>query len=119
MENKKSVSHSMSLYPEGFDMIRSGTKTVEVRLYDEKRRKLRTGDRLTFEKLPERTETIETEIIDIKTFPTFEELYRELGFEPLGRADKTMNWMLEKTRELYSKELEEKHGAVAIYIKAI
>ena len=109
----------MSLHQEGYELIKNGSKTVEVRLFDEKRRQLRSGDRLIFEQLPKRKESIETEIIAIQTFPTFAELYYQIGFELLGRSDKSMDWMQEKTRELYSKEQEEKYGAVAIYIKVL
>ena len=108
--------HIMSLYEEGFDMVRRG-KQVEVRLYDPKRQKLKVGDDLTFQKLPDREESMETEILEIQTFKTFEELYEKIGLELLGRSDKTMEWMLDSTRQMYTEEEEKKYGAVAIFIK--
>ncbi|MBQ1852397.1 MAG: ASCH domain-containing protein, partial [Lachnospiraceae bacterium] len=38
----------MQLQPEPFDLIKSGAKTIELRLYDEKRRKIRIGDEIVF-----------------------------------------------------------------------
>ncbi len=35
------IKHKMKLYKEPFQQIQSGKKTVEVRLYDEKRRRLK------------------------------------------------------------------------------
>ena len=113
------VIHTVSLYEEGFDLIKNGHKTVEVRLYDEKRKQFQPGHKLIFRKLPDENDSIETEIEAIKTFMTFEELYRDIGFEALGRSDKTMQWMLEKTGELYSRDEEQRNGAVAIYIKTL
>jgi ASC-1-like (ASCH) protein len=110
-------AHTMSLYREGFELIRSGRKKIEVRLCDDKRRQMQVGERLTFQKLPERLETIKTQITDIKQFENFEVLYRAIGLEPLGRADKDMKWMMEKTRELYTAEDEAKCGAMAIFFK--
>ncbi|MBS1617629.1 MAG: hypothetical protein JST76_03875 [Bacteroidetes bacterium] len=53
---------------------------------------------------------------DLKHFKTFEELYESVGLHALGRADKTMSWMLEQTALLYDSERETKYGAVAIYL---
>ena len=42
------MTHQMQLQPEPFSMIKSGVKTIELRLYDEKRRKIRIGDEILF-----------------------------------------------------------------------
>jgi len=38
------MKHEMKLYPEPFQMIADGRKTIELRLYDEKRKKIKAGD---------------------------------------------------------------------------
>ena len=43
-ENK--VNHVMRLAPSPFEMIEAGTKTIELRLFDEKRRNLHVGTSL-------------------------------------------------------------------------
>lgn len=40
--------HSMNLNPSPFEMIKSGRKTIELRLYDEKRQCIEVGDYITF-----------------------------------------------------------------------
>ena len=40
--------HQMNLQPQPFNMIRSGQKTFELRLYDEKRQKVHVGDEIEF-----------------------------------------------------------------------
>ena len=50
--------HKMKLKESPFERIKNGTKTVEFRLYDEKRRKIKIGDQIEFSKLPELEEKI-------------------------------------------------------------
>lgn len=40
--------HEMRLNNEPFNKIKEGTKTVELRLLDEKRKTLRVGDKIIF-----------------------------------------------------------------------
>ena len=40
-----STIHEMKLQPKFFDFIKSGTKRIELRLYDEKRRNIELEDK--------------------------------------------------------------------------
>ena len=40
--------HKMKLYSSPFEMIKSGEKTIELRLFDEKRQKVKIGDKIVF-----------------------------------------------------------------------
>ena len=40
--------HQMKLNNKPFNMIKNGRKNIELRLYDEKRRKLNIGDEIIF-----------------------------------------------------------------------
>ena len=40
--------HHMNLNPDPYEMIKNGKKTIELRLYDEKRRKIRPSDEIVF-----------------------------------------------------------------------
>lgn len=40
--------HNMKLHSTPFEMIKSGKKTFELRLYDEKRQKIKVGDEIIF-----------------------------------------------------------------------
>ena len=40
--------HNMNLNNEPFELIKSGSKTIELRLNDEKRRLLNVGDEILF-----------------------------------------------------------------------
>lgn len=56
------MEHNMGLFEIPFNSIKSGKKTVEVRLYDNKRRKVKLGDTIKFTKVPESDETITVEV---------------------------------------------------------
>ena len=57
--------HKMKLQEDPFERIKNGTKTVEFRLYDEKRRTIQIGDEIEFSKLPELQENQEVKFIKI------------------------------------------------------
>ena len=42
------MKHQMGLYDKYFDSIKKDTKEIEVRLNDEKRRKIKVGDMIEF-----------------------------------------------------------------------
>ena len=107
----------MRLLLKPFGLIRSGAKTIEIRLYDEKRRKIQVGDTITFRKLPEEEESITTEVEALYRCGTFEELYKSLSFEAFGCAGYSMEKMLSGTYEIYTPEQERKYGVLGIKIK--
>jgi len=73
----------MNLYPEPYDMIKSGLKTIELRLNDEKRSWVKVGDTIFFTNV--QTENrIETTVTNIYKFKSFDELYQELPLDKCG-----------------------------------
>ena len=46
------MKHSMKLLDIPYDKILSGKKSIEIRLFDEKRQKINIGDFIEFSKLP-------------------------------------------------------------------
>ena len=42
------MTHEMKLQPKYFDYILNGTKRIEIRLNDEKRKKIKLGDKIKF-----------------------------------------------------------------------
>ena len=45
--------HKMKLNESPFERMKNGTKTIEFRLYDEKRKQIKVGDQIEFSKLPD------------------------------------------------------------------
>lgn len=107
----------MKLYDEPFELIKSGKKTIEVRCNDEKRRKLKVGDKIIFCRYSNPDEIINTEIIGLQEFSTFKELYSSYPMEKFGNEDVTIEDMLVAVDKIYSKEEQDEFGALAISIK--
>lgn len=107
----------MKLYDEPFELIKSNKKTIEVRCNDEKRRQLNVGDKIVFCRYDNPDEQIYTEIVGLQALPTFEKLYNAFPMENFGNKDASVEDMLVVVDRIYSKEQQEKYGALAICIK--
>lgn len=66
----------MGLYSEYFHSIKEGKKQVEVRLNDEKRRKINVGDTIVFIKVPEQNEMIKVQVTELRKYDTFKDMYK-------------------------------------------
>ena len=111
------MKHYMNLCPEPFEMIRSGKKTIELRLNDEKRRCIQIGDEIIFQKEPELIYEIYTEIIGLKINKSFKELINTLDISQYSDKNETKEKFLKDLYKFYTKEKEEKYGVVGIEIK--
>lgn len=105
----------MNLYPEPFELIKAGSKKVEMRLFDEKRRKLSVGDLIVFANTKTKEELI-AEIVELKQFDSFESLYMNYKKTDIGyKDDEVAN--PDDMFSYYSIEDIRKYGVVAIEIK--
>ena len=108
--------HTMKLFDEPFELMKNGTKSIEIRLCDEKRKMLKIGEKINFLKFSNESQKIKTEIFSITKYNSFAELYNAVPFDKIGRKDKTFEWMMNETFKIYTKEQEQKYGVVAIEI---
>ena len=56
--------YELRLNEKPFESIKNGTKTIEMRLQDEKRNQYQVGDILIFKKRPEEVEILKTKIAE-------------------------------------------------------
>lgn len=108
--------HKMKLQEDPFERIKSGTKTVEFRLYDEKRQTIQIGDEIEFSKLPELQEKLLVKVIDLYKEESFEKLFKKVFVwedkEKIIEKAKSMN-------RFYTPEQEKEYGVVGIKIEII
>ena len=105
--------HKMKLNESPFERIKNGTKTIEFRLYDEKRRQIKVGDKIEFSKLPELQETI-VDVLELYKEENFEKLFKKL-YTDEEEIKRKVNAMY----EYYSPENEKKYGVVGIKINLL
>ena len=85
------MEHKMKLKDKPFNSIKNGTKTVELRLYDEKRRLLKENDTIEFTNLVT-GETLLVKVLELCIYDNFEELFKyfdkvSMGFDENEEVD--------------------------------
>lgn len=98
-----------------FEQMKSGKKTVEVRLYDEKRREIREGDIIMFYR-ENRSEWIRARVKSLHRAPTFAKLFElpELLLTKAGFGDVTISDAVDCMHRYYSAEQERQYGVIGI-----
>jgi len=111
---------SMKLKSSPFNKIKSRRKTIELRLFDEKRQLIHLGDVIVFSELENFDNKIRTKVVGLSRFQSFEELLSHLDPKLCGWEDTTnISDMTEQMRQYYTKEEEQKYGVVGIHIKLV
>lgn len=111
------MRHEMRLHDDPFKLIVAGTKTIELRLYDEKRQEIHVGDEIEFTNRVTNEKQL-TKVIAVHIYSSFADLYRDYDKVSLGyRKDENAN--PDDMELYYSKEEQEKYGVVGIEIVLI
>ncbi|MBQ8145876.1 MAG: RNA-binding protein [Clostridia bacterium] len=111
------MRHSMNLHSSPFCAIKSGQKTIEMRLCDEKRALIKIGDEIEFYQR-DSGEKMLTRVRNLTKFKDFAELYEQydklnLGYNENEIADP------DDMSKYYSKEQIKLYGVLAIEIELI
>lgn len=109
--------HKMKLNDLPFNMIKNKTKTIEMRLNDEKRKYINKGDLITFTNLSS-GEEINCLVLDIRKYQSFHELYKHYDKISLGYT-KDQEANPDDMLTYYTIDEIDKYGVVAIKIKLI
>lgn len=114
------MKHNMKLNPSPFEMIKSGKKTIELRLNDEKRRKIKIGDEIEFENTDDSAQMINTKVLNLYRFCSFNELYKSLPLLKCGYTSDDVHTAHSSDMECYySVEQQKKYGVVGIELELI
>jgi len=106
--------HNMKLHSDPFEKIRSGEKTIELRLFDEKRQQIKEGDQIVF---TDHTtgETLTKTVVKLHRFDSFDELYQSLPLLQCGYTTEDIDRAHPSDMEkYYSAEEQKKYGVVGI-----
>ncbi len=110
------MEHEMRLDPAPFRMIKCGEKTIELRLYDEKRRKIAVGDTIVFTET-ETDERLAVTVTALHVFTSFYELYRALPLQKCGYTDAELETASpDDMLAYYSIERQQTYGVIGIGI---
>lgn len=121
----------MHLADDMFEAVKAGTKTVEIRLFDDKRKLVDIGDYIEFRKLSNPKERVTRRVADLNIFSTFEELFKSERYENGKRVVKlrytpaqvgapegaTVKSLVDGMYKYYDKAQEKKYGVIAFVLE--
>ena len=115
------MTHQMHLDHGPFQKIKTGVKTIELRLNDEKRRRIRVGDRILFTDSSDGADSVAAEVVALHPFKDFRELYAHLSLETCGytTAEAVRNARPEDMLAYYSMEQQRTYGVLGIEIRLL
>ena len=104
----------MKLHPTPFEKIKRGEKTIELRLFDGKRQKIKAGDTVTFTNT-ETGEQMSKTVKKLHRCDSFAELYQTLPLLRCGYTAEDVDVAHPSDMaQYYSAEEQEKYGVVGI-----
>ena len=109
----------MTLRSPYFEGVAEGTKTVEMRLFDEKRRSLAVGDTVVFRAVEDLRRAVTARIVSLTVYPDFTALARAHDPVSLGFPGKTPEEIGEGMRVFYSDGEIRTWGVLAIGLQRL
>lgn len=113
---RQSNIHNMKLQHSPFEKIKSGEKTIELRLFDEKRQQIKAGDRIVFTDTANGDTLVRT-VVKLHRFDSFEALYRSLPLLKCGYTTENIDKAHPSDmKQYYSAQEQNRYGVVGIEI---
>lgn len=106
--------HNMKVKTKYYNLLKSGKKTVELRLFDEKRQQIKTGDIITFSDLSDPAETFTAKVVRLHRADSFKNLCKEIRPSQAGFA--TEEELLTVLEEFYTPADQKKYGVIGIEV---
>lgn len=114
------MEFSMKINPNPYQMIKEGRKTIELRLYDEKRRTISDGDIIRFQNIENPKEELRAQVVELYRFDSFKDLYDNLPLLECGYTeDNVKDASPEDMNKYYTCEEQAKYGVVGIRIRVL
>ena len=111
------TTHQLRLATEPYDAIVSGKKTIESRLYDEKRQKIQIGDQIIFTNREDPSQTATVKVIGLLRYATFHDLFSHN--DPHKFGGDSVEWLENQINEFYSLHDQRQNGIVGIEFELI
>ena len=106
------TTHQLKLATEPFNAIISGDKTIESRLYDEKRQKIQIGDQIIFTNRDNPSQTATVKVIGLLRYATFHDLFSHNNPRKFG--GESVEWLENQINEFYSLHDQKQNGIIGI-----
>lgn len=111
-------THIMNLNPEALTLIKNKQKTIEMRLYDNKRKEILIGDTIKFFNTEDPSIFLIVKVKELYIFKNFKDLYEKFDKVKLGYFENDIPNYTDMEK-YYSKDNIKKYGVVGIEIDII
>lgn len=111
--------HNLNLKEVYFNLVKDKIKTFEVRLFDEKRKLINVGDTIIFTCGDDKNPTLETRVVSLLQFESFEKMASYIPSRLIGFENCTINQIIDTYHKFYTPEQEKFYGVLAIEVQVI
>ena len=105
-------THEMHLKEPYFSYIKGGTKRIELRLFDEKRRRIDLGDLIEFSGSNDKS--IQVRVVGLLHYDSFVDLCKDFDIAILADKAITKDDLIATLDEFYSPEQQAQSGIIGI-----
>ena len=99
--------------------MKNGTKKIELRLYDEKRKAINLGDEIEFLKLPDLNDKLRVKVCGLLRYNSFSDLFKDFDISILADKSMSKEELLNVLQEFYTTEEQQKYGVLGIRINPL
>ena len=109
--------HKLNVKEKYYNMLKSGIKTIELRLFDEKRKNIKIGDFIEFSNNSNANDKFSAKVINIHRAQNFVELCKNINCNNAGFA--TNEELMKALEEFYTLDRQKQYGVIGIEIQKI
>lgn len=106
------TTHNLQLATVPFNVIRNGQKTIESRLYDEKRQLIELGDTIIFTNREDESQALSAVVIGLHRYATFHDLFSHN--DPTKFGGSSVKWLEKQINEFYSVDAQKENSVIGI-----
>ena len=109
--------HTLKVQEKYYNLLKSGVKTIELRLFDEKRRAIKIGDIIEFSNVSNADDKFKAKVVNLHRAGNFKALCEEIDCRSAGFA--TDEELIKALGGFYSMERQKEFGVVGIEIERV
>lgn len=107
----------MNVKTKYYQLLKSGKKTIELRLFDEKRQKIKIGDEILFSDSSNQDDNFKATVLKLHRAENFNALCQIIKPEQAGFSSR--GELISVLEEFYAPSAQKKSGVVGIEIKKV
>ena len=109
--------HKLNVKEKYYNLLKSGNKTIELRLFDNKRKNIKIGDYIEFSNNSDANDKFISQVTNLHRADNFAELCQKIDCKKAGFPD--IKELIDVLEKFYSQEKQNEFGVIGIEIKRI